>query len=148
MHFMFSLSVCLIDHIFKYMSLSLTLVFASNSRTQLYIQQISYFSGNVILESPVLPVFEGDAVTLRCRNKTTSANLPAVFFKDGLFIGTSSTGNMTIHSVFKSHEGLYKCNISAAAESPESRLTVKGETQACFYCFTYDFYCLNIVHLN
>ncbi len=86
----------------------------------------------MILESPVLPVMEGDAVTLRCRNKTSSADLQAVFYKDDLFIGSSSTGNMTIQFVYKSHEGLYKCNISGAGESQGSWLAVRGETKTCF----------------
>lgn len=86
----------------------------------------------MILEGPVLPVAEGDAVTLSCRNKTSSSSVPAVFYKDGLFIGISTTGNMTIHTVYKSHEGLYRCNISGEGESPGSWLAVRGETQACF----------------
>ncbi|XP_028461956.1 low affinity immunoglobulin gamma Fc region receptor II-like isoform X1 [Perca flavescens] len=86
---------------------------------------ITVTAGSVILESPALPVMEGDAVTLRCRNNTSSANLPAVFSKDGLFIGSSSVGKITIHSVYKSHEGLYKCNISGVGESAESWLAVR-----------------------
>ncbi|XP_044198408.1 high affinity immunoglobulin gamma Fc receptor I-like [Thunnus albacares] len=82
-------------------------------------------SGSVILESPVLPLMEGDAATLHCRKKTTSSYFTADFYKDGVLVRSSSTGNMTIHSVSKSDEGLYKCNISGAGESPESRLTVR-----------------------
>ncbi|XP_044198117.1 Fc receptor-like protein 5 [Thunnus albacares] len=89
---------------------------------------ITVTGGSVILESPVHPVMEGETVTLRCRNKTTSANLPADFYKDGLFIRTEPTGNMTIYSVSKSDEGLYKCNISGAGESPESWLAVRGDS--------------------
>ncbi|XP_035530999.1 high affinity immunoglobulin gamma Fc receptor I-like [Morone saxatilis] len=70
---------------------------------------------SVILEIPALPVMEGDRVTLRCRNKMTS-NFPAVFYKDGLLIRNSSTGEMIIHSVSKSDEGLYKCT-SGVGES-------------------------------
>lgn len=81
---------------------------------------------SVILEGPA-HVLEGEAVTLHCRNKTLSASLPALFYKDGIFIGTSSTGNMTIHQVYKSHEGLYKCRISGGGESPGSWLAVRGE---------------------
>ncbi|KAL7375023.1 hypothetical protein ABVT39_010885 [Epinephelus coioides] len=84
---------------------------------------ISVTAGSVILESPVSPVTEGDDVTLRCRNKTTSSNT-ADFFKDGRLIRSSSTGEMTISSMSKSDEGLYRCHISGAGESPESRLTV------------------------
>ncbi|XP_051251128.1 sialoadhesin-like isoform X2 [Dicentrarchus labrax] len=78
----------------------------------------------VILESPALPVMEGDPVTLRCRKK--SSNLTADFYKDGFLIGNSSTGEMIIHNVSKSDEGLYKCRISGAGESAENRLAVKA----------------------
>ncbi|XP_033465476.1 uncharacterized protein LOC117245954 isoform X2 [Epinephelus lanceolatus] len=83
-------------------------------------------AGSVILDSPVLPVMAGDAVTLSCRTMTTFPNLTADFYKDGLLIGSSSTGNMTIHSVSLFDEGFYKCGISGAGESPDSWLTVRG----------------------
>ncbi|XP_039679471.1 high affinity immunoglobulin gamma Fc receptor I-like [Perca fluviatilis] len=82
--------------------------------------------GSVILESPVLPVMEGEAVTLSCRQKQTSTNLTTQFFKDGHLMEKSSTGIMTIHSVSKSFEGLYKCRNSGAGESPESWLAVRA----------------------
>ncbi|XP_036967454.1 high affinity immunoglobulin gamma Fc receptor I-like isoform X2 [Acanthopagrus latus] len=92
---------------------------------------ISVTGGDVILEGPVLPVMEGDDVTLSCRSKkTVSCNLTADFYKDGLLIGSSSTGNMTIHSVSRSDEGLYRCNISGAGASPASRLTVRADAPA------------------
>ncbi|XP_078020050.1 Fc receptor-like protein 5 isoform X2 [Epinephelus lanceolatus] len=81
-------------------------------------------AGSVILESPVLPVEEGNNVTLTCRKKMSSLHLTAGFYKDGLLIRSSSTGEMTIHSVSKSDEGLYKCHISGAGESPESWMAV------------------------
>ncbi|XP_074479623.1 low affinity immunoglobulin gamma Fc region receptor II-a-like isoform X2 [Sebastes fasciatus] len=87
---------------------------------------ITVTAGSVILESPVLPVMEGDNVTLSCRTKTASFNLPAGFYKDGLLIRISSTGNMTIHSVSKADEGLYKCEVSGAGGSPDSWLTVRA----------------------
>ncbi|XP_049922684.1 carcinoembryonic antigen-related cell adhesion molecule 20-like [Epinephelus moara] len=86
---------------------------------------ISVTAGSVILESPVLPVEEGNDVTLTCRNKTTSSNMTAGFYKDGVLIRSSSTGEMTIHSVSKSDEGLYKCHISGAGGSPESWMAVR-----------------------
>eukprot|EP00064_Thunnus_orientalis_P022078 superscaffoldBa00007143_g22261 len=86
---------------------------------------ITITAGSVILESPVLPVMEGDGATLRCRSKKTSAAHIADFYKDGLFFGTSSIGEMTIQSVSKSNEGLYKCSISDFGESPESWLAVR-----------------------
>ncbi|TKS93373.1 Fc receptor-like protein 5 [Collichthys lucidus] len=87
------------------------------------IVNIVVTAGPVILESPASPVMEGDDVTLRCRNKTTS-NLKAYFYKDGVLIRSSSTGHVTIRSVSQSDEGHYKCNISGAGESAESWLAV------------------------
>ncbi|XP_078020861.1 low affinity immunoglobulin gamma Fc region receptor II-like [Epinephelus lanceolatus] len=89
---------------------------------------ITVINGSVILESPVLPVEEGNNVTLTCRKKMSSLHLTAGFYKDGLLIRSSSTGEMTIHSVSKSDEGLYKCHISGAGGSPESWMAVRGET--------------------
>ncbi|KAM8747296.1 uncharacterized protein AB9X84_015360 isoform 2-T3 [Acanthopagrus schlegelii] len=92
---------------------------------------ISVTGGSVILEGPVLPVMVGDDVTLSCRSKkTVSSGLTAVFYKDGLLIRTSSTGNMTIRSISRSDEGLYRCNISGAGASPASRLTVRADAPA------------------
>lgn len=89
-------------------------------------------AGSVILESPVLPVEEGDHVSLYCKKKKSSADLIADFYKDGLRIRTGYRGNMTIYNVSKSDEGLYKCNISGAGQSPESLLAVRGETLLFF----------------
>ncbi|XP_030608859.1 low affinity immunoglobulin gamma Fc region receptor II-like [Archocentrus centrarchus] len=90
------------------------------------IINITVTNGSVILEVPALPVMEGQTVTLHCRNKTSSSNFTADFYKDGRHIHRSSTGNMNIYSVSKSDEGLYKCSISGAGESPESWLKVTG----------------------
>uniref|UniRef100_A0AAZ1Y0P9 Ig-like domain-containing protein n=1 Tax=Oreochromis aureus TaxID=47969 RepID=A0AAZ1Y0P9_OREAU len=82
--------------------------------------------GSVILQSPVLPVMEGDDVTLLCKTKTTPSNLPAAFYKDGSLIRKQPTGRMTIQHVSRSDEGLYKCDISGHGESPSSWITVTG----------------------
>ncbi|XP_030286868.1 junctional adhesion molecule B-like [Sparus aurata] len=89
-------------------------------------------AGSVILESPAVPVKEGDAVTLRCRNKETSTNLKADFYKNGHLIRSTSTGKLTIHSVSKSDEGFYKCIMPGAGESPERRLSIKVSKQNHF----------------
>uniref|UniRef100_UPI0037E75A03 low affinity immunoglobulin gamma Fc region receptor II-a-like n=1 Tax=Semicossyphus pulcher TaxID=241346 RepID=UPI0037E75A03 len=96
----------------------------------------------VILESPVRPVTEGDTVSLRCRSKMTSSAQIADFYKDGLFIGSGSAGEISIQSVSKSNEGLYKCSISDFGESPQSWLAVRaapGETRppSDHSCHTY-----------
>ncbi|MED6271592.1 hypothetical protein CHARACLAT_021854 [Characodon lateralis] len=85
--------------------------------------QLTVSGGSVILQSPVLPVMEGDDVTLSCQTKTSS-NLPAAFFKDNVFIGNESSGHMTLHHVTSSDEGLYKCSISGYGESPSSWISV------------------------
>uniref|UniRef100_A0A8C7FFW5 Ig-like domain-containing protein n=2 Tax=Oncorhynchus kisutch TaxID=8019 RepID=A0A8C7FFW5_ONCKI len=84
---------------------------------------ITVHAGAVILESPALPVTEGDSVTLRCRYQGTPSDLTAVFYKDGSLIRAESSGEMTIPAVSKSDEGLYKCS-SSKGESPESWMTV------------------------
>ncbi|XP_039892341.1 low affinity immunoglobulin gamma Fc region receptor III-like [Simochromis diagramma] len=80
--------------------------------------------GSVILQSPVLPVMEGDDVTLLCKTETTPSNLTAAFYKDGSLIRKQPTGHMTIQHVSRSDEGLYKCDISGHGESPSSWITV------------------------
>ncbi|XP_014907346.1 Fc receptor-like protein 5 [Poecilia latipinna] len=86
--------------------------------------------GSVILQSPVLPVMEGDDVTLSCRAKSPAHNLPAAFYKDGSFIGDGPSGHMTLLHVSSSDEGLYKCSISGQGESPSSRISVEVSASA------------------
>ncbi|XP_045556555.1 high affinity immunoglobulin gamma Fc receptor I-like [Salmo salar] len=83
-------------------------------------------AGDVILESPVHPVTEGDSVTLTCtfRYQETNPNPKADFYKDGVLIKNETTGEMTIPTVSKSDEGFYKCK-SGQGESPESWVTVR-----------------------
>ncbi|XP_039678347.1 uncharacterized protein LOC120572898 [Perca fluviatilis] len=84
---------------------------------------ITVTGGPVILQSPVLPVMEGEDLTLTCRTKTSSS-LTADFYKDGSFIRTEPAGHMTIHHVSRSDEGFYKCNISSVGESPSSWVSI------------------------
>ncbi|KAE8279456.1 High affinity immunoglobulin gamma Fc receptor IB [Larimichthys crocea] len=90
---------------------------------------ITVTGGLVILESPAFPVMEGEDVTLRCTSRMTSSNLMTDFYKDGRLFWSSYTGNMTIYSVSKSDEGVYKCNISGAGQSPDSRLIIRVSDQ-------------------
>uniref|UniRef100_A0A3Q0RTJ7 Ig-like domain-containing protein n=1 Tax=Amphilophus citrinellus TaxID=61819 RepID=A0A3Q0RTJ7_AMPCI len=85
-------------------------------------------TGSVILEVPAVPVMEGEAVTLHCRNKTTSSSFTSNFNKDGRHVHRSSTGEMTIQRVSKSDEGLYKCNISG----PSTKCIHGGKTTEQF----------------
>ncbi|XP_038126811.1 uncharacterized protein LOC119773758, partial [Cyprinodon tularosa] len=87
--------------------------------------QLTVTDGSVILQSPVLPVMEGDDVTLSCLTETTPSNLPAAFYKDGSLIRTEPKGHMTLHHVTSSDEGLYRCNIRGHGESPSSWISVE-----------------------
>ncbi|XP_038164124.1 Fc receptor-like protein 5 isoform X2 [Cyprinodon tularosa] len=87
--------------------------------------QLTVTGGSVILQSPVLPVMEGDDVTLSCLTKTTPSNLPAAFYKDGSLIRTEPKGHMTLHHVTSSDEGLYRCNIRGHGESPSRWISVE-----------------------
>ncbi|XP_045068109.1 Fc receptor-like protein 4 [Coregonus clupeaformis] len=86
---------------------------------------ITVDDGDVILESPAYPMTEGDSVTLRCKYWTTSSNIKADFYKDGVLIKNETTGEMTIPTVSKSDEGFYKCKYTDKGESPESWMTVR-----------------------
>ncbi|XP_042184213.1 Fc receptor-like protein 5 isoform X3 [Oncorhynchus tshawytscha] len=87
---------------------------------------ITVEDGDVILESPVHPLTEGDSVTLTCKYWTTSSNIKADFYKDGILIKNETTGEMTIPAVSKSDEGFYKCKYPDNGESPESWMTVRA----------------------
>uniref|UniRef100_A0A8C6WN72 Ig-like domain-containing protein n=1 Tax=Neogobius melanostomus TaxID=47308 RepID=A0A8C6WN72_9GOBI len=109
---------------------------------------ITVTGGDVILESPVLPVTEGERVTLRCianpnepaleetfdpnepaLEETFDPNEPALeegtfdFFKDSLWIRNSSSGNLTLSNVSVLDSGTYMCRY-AEQLSAESRLLV------------------------
>ncbi|XP_041842252.1 low affinity immunoglobulin gamma Fc region receptor III-like isoform X2 [Melanotaenia boesemani] len=103
--------------------------------------------GSVILQSPVLPVMEGDDLTLSCQSRPPS-NLPAAFYKDGSLIRTESTGHMTLHHVTRSDEGLYRCSISSHGESPPSWISVTAPPTASAYIhlfFHLLMFCLYII---
>ncbi|XP_053345195.1 B-cell receptor CD22-like [Clarias gariepinus] len=88
---------------------------------------ITVYDGDVILETPVLPVTEGHPLTLRCLyHNTKPSNLRADFYKDGSVLQKQTTGEMIIHKVSKSDEGFYHCKYSQRGESPKRWVSVKG----------------------
>ncbi|XP_054457922.1 low affinity immunoglobulin gamma Fc region receptor II-like [Anoplopoma fimbria] len=92
---------------------------------------ISITGSNVILESPVFPVMEGESVTLRCTTQSNSSNLRAsIFMKDRSPVDASITRQMTIPSVSRSDGGLYMCVIIEVGASTESWLTVREREEA------------------
>ncbi|XP_026179563.1 low affinity immunoglobulin gamma Fc region receptor II-like [Mastacembelus armatus] len=84
---------------------------------------ITVSGGAVILQSPVLPVMEGENITLICRTQTSS-DLPADFYKHGSLVIDRPTGHVTILHVSKADEGVYRCNIRGHGESPPSWISV------------------------
>uniref|UniRef100_A0A669D150 Ig-like domain-containing protein n=1 Tax=Oreochromis niloticus TaxID=8128 RepID=A0A669D150_ORENI len=86
---------------------------------------VTDLENHVILEIPAQPVMQGENVTLHCRKKDANSNYTAKFYKNGISIGSSSSGNIMAPNVSKSDEGLYKCSIADAEESPESWLSVE-----------------------
>ncbi|XP_030287680.1 low affinity immunoglobulin gamma Fc region receptor II-a-like [Sparus aurata] len=87
---------------------------------------ITVTDGDVILESPAVPVMQGDTLSLYCRIKGTS-DPSADFYKNGLYIATEYKGIFTINRVSESDEGLHKCRISGVGESAESWLAVRAD---------------------
>ncbi|XP_042370800.1 uncharacterized protein LOC121964666, partial [Plectropomus leopardus] len=67
---------------------------------------------------------ERQTVALRCRKKAATSSL-ADFYKDGHYRQTGYQGQVIIHNVSKSDEGLYKCKISGGG-SAESWLAVRA----------------------
>ncbi|XP_073721040.1 LOW QUALITY PROTEIN: basement membrane-specific heparan sulfate proteoglycan core protein [Misgurnus anguillicaudatus] len=99
----------------------------SESGEKLHPVNISVHNVDVILDSPVHPVTEGDPLTLRClyRDKNPS-NLTAEFYKDGSVVQNQTTGDMMIiPTVSKSHEGFYYCKHPERGESPKSWISVR-----------------------
>ncbi|XP_065108591.1 Fc receptor-like protein 5 [Paramisgurnus dabryanus] len=99
----------------------------SESGEKLHPVNISVHNVDVILDSPVHPVTEGDPLTLRClyRYKNPS-NLTAEFYKDGSVVQNQTTGDMMIiPTVSKSHEGFYYCKHPERGESPKSWISVR-----------------------
>ncbi|XP_046707646.1 low affinity immunoglobulin gamma Fc region receptor II-like [Silurus meridionalis] len=87
---------------------------------------ITVHDGDVILESPVHPVTEGDPLTLHCLYRNTNpSNLRADFYKDGSVVQNQTTGEMIIHKVSKSDEGFYHCKHPERGESPRSWISVR-----------------------
>ncbi|KAL6456598.1 hypothetical protein MHYP_G00351420 [Metynnis hypsauchen] len=88
---------------------------------------ITVHNGDVILDSPVHPVTEGDSLTLRCLFRSTKpSNLTADFYKDGSLLQSQTKGEMIIRTVSKSDEGLYHCKHPERGESPQSWLSVRA----------------------
>ncbi|XP_062849703.1 hemicentin-1-like [Trichomycterus rosablanca] len=90
---------------------------------------ITVHDGDVILESPVHPLTEGESLTLHClHHKTKPSNLRADFYKDGSVVQNQTSGEMMIHQVSKSDEGFYHCKYPEGGDSPKSWVIIRGDT--------------------
>ncbi|KAJ0006117.1 hypothetical protein NQD34_013390 [Periophthalmus magnuspinnatus] len=110
------------------------------------VVNINVTAGHVILESPSLPVKEGETVTLRCLfnpRKKTRTEGTFVFFKDGDCVRNSTGGDLTIHNVAHSDSGLYTCShqgelslgstlevLKTAGRPPQPELTPSSVTSS------------------
>ncbi|XP_043101551.1 titin-like [Puntigrus tetrazona] len=91
---------------------------------------ITVHNGEVILESSVDPLVEGDTLTLRCLHQSTNSSiLGADFYKDGSLVQNQTTGEMNITTVSKSHEGFYYCK-TQRGESPKSWISVRAASSS------------------
>uniref|UniRef100_A0A3Q3SAD2 Ig-like domain-containing protein n=1 Tax=Mastacembelus armatus TaxID=205130 RepID=A0A3Q3SAD2_9TELE len=81
------------------------------------------FQNDIILLSPVLPVTEGDPVSLSC--ELTTENLPfnVEFYKNDKLVQSDTRLELNISAVSKSDEGFYKCKVMN--ESAQSWVSVK-----------------------
>ncbi|XP_071386781.1 sialoadhesin-like [Centroberyx affinis] len=90
---------------------------------------VTVAGGDTLLESPVLPLAEGDSLTLRCLVKAgINPDIEVKFYKDGSLIKTEAMNVMTIANILKSDEGMYKCKVPAHSQSPRSWVAVRGSS--------------------
>ncbi|XP_058874536.1 titin-like [Acipenser ruthenus] len=63
----------------------------------------------VILQTPPQPVFEGDALTLKCRDRYNYHITTVAFYKDNKELQSQADTELSANRVSKSDEGSYKC---------------------------------------
>ncbi|XP_014871839.1 obscurin-like isoform X2 [Poecilia latipinna] len=82
----------------------------SRYRDSSHTVNITVTTGQVVLLGPVLPVTEGDDITLTCQHKSGAPHSNAEFFKDGSKM--ASEGELVLRNVSRAHEGGYACKIN------------------------------------
>ncbi|XP_043954476.1 mast/stem cell growth factor receptor Kit-like isoform X2 [Gambusia affinis] len=81
----------------------------SRHRDSSHIVIITVTTKEVVLIGPVLPVMEGDDITLTCQHKRAPGS-NAEFLKDGSKM--ASEGSLILRNVSRAHEGGYTCRIN------------------------------------
>ncbi|XP_051754737.1 basement membrane-specific heparan sulfate proteoglycan core protein-like isoform X5 [Ctenopharyngodon idella] len=98
----------------------------SESGEKRHPRNITVHDGEVILVSSVDPVIEGKTLTLHCLHRSTNSPiLSADFYKDGSLVQNQTTGEMSITTVSKSHEGFYYCK-TERGQSLHSWISVRA----------------------
>ncbi|GAA6102333.1 Fc receptor-like protein 5, partial [Tachysurus ichikawai] len=87
---------------------------------------ITVHNGDVILDSPVHPVTEGQPLILRCLNRSKLSGSGVYFYKNDSSLQKQTTDQMMIiSSVSKSDEGFYHCENPEGRVSPKSWVSVR-----------------------
>ncbi|XP_058874337.1 Fc receptor-like protein 5 [Acipenser ruthenus] len=98
---------------------SCTISYAQNSHSRVYWCESGQERSNavtlsvsnewVILQTPPQPVFEGDALTLKCRDRYNYHITKVVFYKDNKELQSQAGTELSVARVSKSDEGSFKC---------------------------------------
>ncbi|XP_058871744.1 Fc receptor-like protein 5 [Acipenser ruthenus] len=98
-------------------------------------------NGQVILQTPPQPVFEGDSLTLRCCIRRGYKATRVVFYKDNEELQFQADTELSVDHVSESDEGSYKCTawwwykerykwVESWSHSAEVRVSVRERPQA------------------
>ncbi|XP_041096876.1 Fc receptor-like protein 5 [Polyodon spathula] len=90
-------------------------------------------TGLVILQAPLMPLTQGEGVTLRCRVRGNPSLSQVLFYKDDKVIGSQASPVLTMAHLTEEDEGSYWCRATwgrqwnlCSARSLEVKLSVTG----------------------
>ncbi|XP_066842139.1 Fc receptor-like protein 4 isoform X1 [Anser cygnoides] len=85
--------------------------------------ELSVSDDSVVLQAPVQPVLEGDALVLRCRGWRDRRLSSASFFHNGVLLrGGGQEGNLLLAPAQRHHSGRYHCTVHTFLRTVESKL--------------------------
>ncbi|KAK7910012.1 hypothetical protein WMY93_014696 [Mugilogobius chulae] len=89
---------------------------------------ITVTSDPVLLSVPIYPILLGTSVTLAClSNHPNNNKFEASFFRDADFLGIKPSATLTLPSVTRKDEGLYRCEIASRGRSKQVPLRISSE---------------------